>query len=45
MPIDTTNIGDELTKLLPAEPTNIDSDHESEVENEFDIEINKIIVF
>ena len=44
MHIDSTNIGDELTELLPAEPTNIDSDHESEVENESDIEI-EIIAF
>ena len=31
MPIDSTNIGDELTELLPAETTSIDHDHEREV--------------
>ena len=37
VPIDCTDINNELTELCPEWPTNIASDHESNIGNESDI--------
>ena len=37
VPIDCTDISNELTELSPEQPTNIASDHESDIGNESDI--------